>query len=222
MKAGVLGVLDGDFPRLEPYRGGRNVNGHDLTDQIDITGVARTPDGIDINEGVAAREEVATREAAAIEFDSISVESESDVVTRHTRFATVPGDLVVVANSKGLFFYDVLERAIGDAPERVSISLGDVLAAFPDASLWKAGFYDRDAGVENGVLHGADLQDDPAFSEYLADGSLNQLGMRVTVDETEYNLNVTESGYFEVYEPSDLDTKGFIRFIRNHLQPHFS
>lgn len=222
MKAGVLGVLEGDFPRFEPYRGGRKVDTHDLTDQIDITSVARTADGIDINEGVAAREELATREAAAIEFDAISVESESDVVTRHTQFATIPGDLVVVENSNGLFFYDILERAVGASPDRVSVSLDSVLAEFPDASLWKVGFYDRDGGAKNGVLHGENLQDDPAFSEYLADGALNQLGMRVSIEDEEYNLNITESGYFEVYEPRDLDTKGFLRFIRNYLQPHFS
>ncbi|GAB7011653.1 hypothetical protein [Halorubrum trueperi] len=222
MKAGVLGVVDGDLSRLEPYRGGRNVDGHDLTDQIDVTSVARTADGIDINEGVAAREELATREAAAIEFDAISVESESDVVTRHTHFATIPGDLVVVENSNGLFFYDILDRAIGTSPDRVTVSLESVLSEFPDASLWKVGFYGRDSGVENGVLHGENLQDDPAFSEYLADGSFNQLGMRVTVDGEEHNLNITESGYFEIYEPRDLDTKAFLRFVRNHLQPHFS
>lgn len=221
MKAGLLGVVDGDFSRLEPYRGRRTEDGKDLTDQIDITGVARTPDGIDINEGVAAREELATREMAAIEFDSISMESEVDVVTRHTNFAIIPGDLVVVENSNGLFLYDMLERAIGSSPERVNLSLKGVRSEFPDASLWKVGFYGRESGAENGVLHGENLQEDPAYSEYLTSGGLNQLGMRVTIEGEEYNLNLTESGYFEIYEPRDLDTEDFMRFVLDHLQPHF-
>lgn len=222
MKAGVLGRFPSDFSRLEPYRGSRKVDGRELTDQIDVTGVARTADGIDITEGVAAREEVATVEAAAIEFDAISFDSASDVVTRHTEFAVIPGELVVVESSDGLFLYDVLERAIGVSPERVNVSLDGVQSAFPNASLWKVGFYGRDEGAENGVLHGQDLQDDPAFAEYVASGALNQLGMRLTIDDEEYNLYIAESGYFELYEPRDLDTKEFLKFVRTHLEPHFS
>lgn len=222
MKSGVLGVCDEEFSLLEPYRGSRKVDNQELTDQIDITGVARTADGVDINKGVAAREEVATVEAAAIEFDAISLESKSDVVTRHTNFAVIPGELVVVENSNGLFLYDMLERAIGVSPERVNVSLEGVKSEFTDASIWKVGFYGRDDGVENGVLHGQNLQNDPAFAEYLASGGLNQLGMRVSIDDEEYNLYLTESGYFELYEPRDIDTKDFLLLIRNHLQPHFS
>jgi|AntRauTorcE11898_2_1112593.scaffolds.fasta_scaffold29729_1 hypothetical protein len=222
MKAGVLGRFDGSFSRLEPYRGSRRVDDQELTDQIDVTGVARTPDGVDITEGIAAREELATVEAAAIEFDAISFDSESDIVTRHTDFAVIPGELVVVESSDGLFLYDVLERAIGVSAERVSVPLDGVQSAFPNASIWKVGFYGRDEGAENGVLHGQDLQDDPAFAEYVSSGSLNQLGMHVTIDDETYNLYLSESGYFEIYEPRDLDTKEFLKFVRTHLQPHFS
>ncbi|MDZ5811756.1 hypothetical protein U4E84_10435 [Halorubrum sp. AD140] len=215
-------MLEDDFSRFEPYRGSRKEDGRDLTDQIDITGVARTADGIDINEGVAARETLATRESAAIEFDEISVDQEMDVVTRHTEFAGIPGEVVVVANTSGLFFYDVLQRAISVTPERAQIDLDGVLSEFSDPSLWKVGFYDRDAGAENGVIHGTELQADPAFSNHLTSGAKNQLGMRVSLDGTEYNLNITESGYFEIYEPRDLETKAFLQFIVDYVAPHFS
>lgn len=221
MKAGVLGTVDREFSRLEPYRGIRRTDGRELTDQIDITGVARTADGLDVNEGVAAREYLDTRQSVSIERDEISVRNESEVVTRHTNFAVVPGALVVVENSKGSFLYDVIDRAIGVTPTRVHVDLDGVLSEFPNASLWKVGFYDRERGAENGVLHGEDLQDDPAFSEHLASGAKNQLGMRVRVDGDEYNLNVTESGYFEIYEPRELATKEFLHFVDTYVQPHF-
>lgn len=222
MKAGVLGTFDEEFSRLEPYRGSRSVDDHNLTDQIDVTGVARTASGVDITEGVAAREEVATVETTAIEFDAISLDSKSDVVVKHTDFAVIPGELVVVENSKGLFLYDILERSIGVSSEQVNVSLDGVRSEFPDASLWKVGFYGREEGAENGVLHGKELQDDPAVAEHLTSGSLNQLGMRVTIDSEEYNLFITESGYVELYEPRELGTKEFLLFVRTHLQPHFS
>lgn len=74
-------------------------------------------------------------EAAAIEFDAIPLESKSDVVTRQTNFAVIPSELVVVENSNGLFLYDMLERAIGVPPERVSESREGVKSDVTDASI---------------------------------------------------------------------------------------
>lgn len=220
MKRGVLGLMRQDLPPLQSYRETRTADGVELRDQISVSGVRRTANGTDITEGRAATQSLAERESVQLTDDDVVVDGTDDVRTRHTQFASVPGEFVVVENSRGTFLFDLIESQTGGTVDRATLDLDAFLDALPDPQLWKVGFYDRDGGAESGVVHGDDVLDDGAFGAALESLPKNQVGVDTTFDDTEYKLNVARSGYVEVYRPSDVDTAEYVEFLREVVVPH--
>lgn len=220
MKRGVLGLMRQDLPPLQSHRETRTVDGVELRDQISVAGVQRTANGTDITEGRAATQSLGEQESVQLTADDVVVDGTDDVRTRHTQFASVPGEFVVVENAAGTFLFDLIESQTGGAVERATLDLDAFLDALPDPQLWKVGFYDRDGGAESGVVHGDDVLDDGAFGAALESLPKNQIGVDTAFDGTEYKLDVARSGYVEVYRPSDVDTAEYVEFLREVVVPH--
>lgn len=222
MRRGVIGLPVGDVPRMQPYRRTRTEKGTDLVDRIAVSGVQRTRNGTDITEGRGATQSVGMTEAVDLSSDDIAVEEREGVQTRQTSFASVPGEFVVVSDSRGTFLFDLIADATPGTVERATLDVDGLVGALPDPTLWKVGFYDRDGGAENGVVHGDDVLGDDAFGDALAGLPKNQVGLNVTMDGTDYKLNVARSGFVELYRPSDVSTAEFVEFLREHVVPHAS
>lgn len=220
MKAAVIGQVDGSFDRVEPVANVVPMNGHELAEQIDVTGVKRTPDGLDIDTGRAASQTVRDREAVTFTNGSISLETESEISTQYTEFFAVPGEFVGVASSSGTFLFDLVAERTDTTISRCEFDLDGLVEAFPDATPWKVGFYGHEGPADNGVIHGESVLEDSVFGTALESSKKNQLGLKLDRDGTEIKMAVTRSGYVEVYQPSDIDTAEFAAFVREDILPH--
>lgn len=220
MKSAVIGRVEGDFSRIEPLRTVRSMNGDELRDQIDITGVKRTPDGLDINEGRAAREEITNTESVELNADGISKVTERNKQTKYTEFLAVPDQFVGVDSKRGSFLFELLEGETGVSISRVQVDIDEFAAAFPDATPWKVGFYGHGEQAENGVVHGDNVLDDEEFGGVLAGTKKNQLGLKMSYGSREFKMTITRSGYVSVYEPSNLDSAEFAEFVVDKILPY--
>lgn len=220
MKSAVIGRIDGNLDRIEPLRAIRDVDENELRDQIDITGVKRTPDGLDINEGRAAREEMVDAEKIVLGTDAISQVTEAERTTRYTEFLAVPDEFIGVASGSGTFLFDLLEAENGVDVSRVEVDIDEFAAVFPDATPWKVGFYGHGEQAENGVVHGENVLEDDDLGGVLANTKKNQLGLRMDYDGREFKMAITRSGYVSVYQPSNLDSAEFAEFIVDKILPH--
>lgn len=220
MNAAVIGRVDGEFARVEPTKRVREEDGVELAEQVDVTDVRRTPDGLDINAGRAAAQTLRERESVNLDNGAIEIETVEEPTTRYTDFFAVPGELVGVAGSRGTFLFDLLASETGATVERCSFDLDGFAAAFPDATPWKVGFYGHEGPAENGVVHGEHVLEDGVFGDALQDRKKNQLGLTVDHEGREFKMSITRSGYVEVYRPGDLDLAEFVAFVRDEVVPH--
>lgn len=222
MKRGIIGRARGSFDRVEPLRRTKTEDGEELVEQVDVTGVKRTPDGMDINEGVAAAQSIRERQSAELSLDAIEVTTEARKVTDVTNFLAVPGEFLVVDNKKGRFLFELLEDDLGVEISASSVDLDGLMSDHASAAAWKVGYYDPDNPARNGVLHGESILSNGEYTDRLAGTDMNQLGLTLEHGGEEFKLFVTESGYVDVYQPSELGSAEFAEFIRDVVLPHAS
>lgn len=222
MQRGIIGCGSGAFKRIEPVRKACFRDSEELIDQVDVTGVRRTPDGLDINQGVAATQTIDVAKSVSLDGDSISVRDERTIATRHTNFLAVPGEFVVVDSKRGRFLFELLSDELEVDISTATVNLDELLATHTDASAWKVGYFDRDDPSQNGVAHGQSILAAAEYADRLAGTEKNQLGLHLSYDGREYKLFVTRSGYLDIYQPRDLDPVEFAEFIQNVVLPNVS
>lgn len=219
MRAGVLGVVDGDFRKVDSFTDTVDEDGHELTRALDIQRVFSLPDGEMAFAGRAAREYVRERAAPEIGFGEVTVTEEVATGTRHTEFVGIPGEFVVVGSGRGTFAFDLVGLDTGASVERATIDLDALYDRRGDALTWKAGFFGGDDGV-TGVLHGSDLRGNHDLDAMLDGARLNQLGLEYTYDGDDLKMTASRSGYVEVYQPSSFDSVAYLEYLRSEVVPH--
>ena len=222
MNRGVIGRIDGGLGRIDSFSRTREEEGFELDEMVDVERVKRTPDGLDVTLGRAARETVAERESVELSAGGISVSRDAAVETSHTEFLTAGDEFAAVGSSDGTFAFDLLGDRFGADVSRASVDLDSFWLALEDPTPWKVGFYGHEGPVENGVVHGEDVLDDGVFGRAIADLRKNQLGVRVDLDDRECKFLITESGYLELYQPRGIETAGFAEFVAENVLPHTS
>ena len=220
MKAGVLGIVRDDFEVVDSFSETVEQNGRELERVLDVGRVFSLPSGEVAFEGRAAVEREVNRTTTELDFGEVRVEETPTTETRVTELAGVPGEFVVVGSGKGTFGFDLVSRDTGADIERASLDLSGFLDAQTDAEPWRAGFYDNDGNCENGVLHGTDLLADDELGRVLRDARLNQLGLDCSYDDRSLKMTASESGYVEVYRPSDFETEDFLQYVLEEVVPH--
>jgi hypothetical protein len=219
MKAGVLGIVRDDFEVVDSFSETVEQDGQELERVLDVRRVFSLPSGEVAFEGRAAVERVVNRTTTELDFGEVRVEETPATETRVTQLAGVPGEFVVVGSGKGTFGFDLVSRDTGADIERASLDLSGFLDAQADAEPWRAGFYDNDGNCENGVLHGTDLLADDELGHVLRDARLNQLGLDCSYGDRSLKMTASESGYVEVYRPSDFDTEDFLGYLLEEVVP---
>lgn len=220
MKAGVLGIGAGDFRRIDSFLTTRQQDETELKTRVEVTGVRQTPDGLTITEGRAAAERLTETESVQLEGASLLVSAETEKTTQYTEFASVSGEFIVVTSGAGTFLFDALSDRFEATVGRASIDLDAVVATYPDATPWKVGFYGHSDSAQNGVIHGESVLEDSVFGGALASISKNQLGLEFDHDGAPVKMAVTQSGYIEVYQPSNYGTAEFADFVQDVILPH--
>lgn len=220
MKAGVLGIVRDDFEVVDSFSETVERNDRELERVLDVRRVFSLPSGEIAFEGRAAVERVVERTTTELDFGEVRVEETPQTEVRTTELVGVPGEFVVVGSGKGTFAFDLVSRDTGADIERASLDLNGFLDSQADAEPWRAGFYDNDGNCENGVLHGSDLLDDADLGGILRDAELNQLGLDCSYDDRSLKMTASESGYVEVYRPSEFDTEDFLQYLLEAVVPH--
>ena len=227
---GITGVEDSvqtrpvDAPGVDELTAALNVQ-----EQRTLTG------GGDYYVGEALRERVVEDESYHVEEGSIKQRTTVDnVVQDYTRFVVAPATdshrgLMVVSSSDGLFAFGMVSRQ----------NVGRIV----DADLELGSFYlDREdtftpqtsggptSSFEAGkrTAWGDDVFEDEDLNSLLSSAvrhdRLDQLAGEYIYEEDgsgiPYKVNMARSGYVEVWNPSDLTTGQFLRWVRNEVLPY--
>lgn len=222
MNRGVIARVEGTVGRIGPVSKTRREDDVELKQLVDVTGVKRTPAGLDVTSGRAASQALSETEAVSLANDEISVETTSSVSTNHTEFLTAGDRFAAVKSSDGTFAFDILGNEFDADISRADIDLDSFWLSLDDATPWKVGFFGHDGPVENGVVHGESVLDDGLFGNAIADLKKNQLGARFTQDGREYKFVITKSGYLELYQPRPIEAAEFAQFVVDHVLSHTS
>jgi hypothetical protein len=220
MQRGVIGRIDGGLGRIDSFSRTREEDGFELSETVDVTRVKRTPGGLDVTLGQAARQEVAEREAVTLSNGGISTSTDVGVETSHTDFLTVGDEFAAVGSSDGTFAFDLLAERFGVDVARASVDLDSLWAGLDAPTPWKVGFFGNDGPVENGVVHGEDVLEDGVFGRAISELEKNQLGVLIEDGDRSFKFLITASGYLELYQPRDLETAGFAEFVAENVLPH--
>ncbi|UPV76155.1 hypothetical protein M0R89_08895 [Halorussus limi] len=220
MRAGVLGIVRDDFEVVDSFSETVERNDRELEHVLDVRRVFSLPGGDVAFEGRAAVERVVNRTTTELDYGEVRVEETPRTETRVTEVVGVPGEFVVAGSGRGTFAFDLVSRDTGADIERATLDLSALLDAQRDAEPWKAGFREVDGACENGVLHGSDLLSDERLEDLLDGAAFNQLGLDCTYDDRSLKMTAAESGYVEVYRPSEFETAEFLQYLRDAVVPH--
>lgn len=220
MDSGVIGLVDGHFKEPDSFIKSRQDGRFELKRALDIRKPLRGPNGTTAYQGYAAIQRI--EETDSFEFsdgDVISTEERSKK-TYYTEFVVVPDTFAIINSGSGEFFFDLLKEETGASTKRANIDLYSFLNEHPDANQWQTGFYGNDGQAEKGTVFGENILDDGDIGEVLAHSKLNQLGLEYEYDEFSVQMTATESGYLDIYQPSNLETEQFLQYISDEILRH--
>ena len=230
MRAGKLGIPDYDFEPIESFSEVMPVDeSQELTACLEVR---RTDEvnGVVFQEGRAAIQEFTSQDRVEIdtESDSISVSENTNIVeTNYTEFVLVPGAFVAVDSSSGTFAFNLISNQTDAATiSPATIDLNGFANSYNGqsgkgtATPWQVGFYGNSGQTEKGTVYGDDIFDDSTIGTLAQRLPKNQLGLDMQLENENIRITVTESGYVEIYQPSNYDSKEFTEFILEHLLEH--
>lgn len=227
MQSGILHLMDGDMGKIHSFNRTIDKRGFDAKICLDITQEFTNNAGETIvYQGQAAEEFVTESDSVDVdeETDSISVSQVPQLNWRHTNFLYTPEGILVIESSSGDFLTTLLKEKFDVGVEKAQIHLSAYQSFLEDTrddvEPWKIGFYGHEGNADNGVVHGRDLQGDETLGALLSDNEINQLGLEFKKENARVKLFVAESGYLEIYQPSDIGDDGFIAFIEEDIMPH--
>jgi hypothetical protein len=222
MKAGVIGLAKDDVAPIESFEQQISED-PELYQCVEVQRTQNTDSGLTVQKGRAAAQRLDEKETVEIVNGSIRVQNQSQPVTKYTDFVAVPGHFVAVSNGSGTFAFDLLGNEV--AIERANIDLDGYFEAHQDehdATPWKAGFYGHLGNAEKGVVYGEGVLEDSDFGRAVDSSQKNQLGLSYSQGEELIKVNVTESGYLEVYQPSNYEEAEFAEFVVEEVLNHAS
>jgi hypothetical protein len=187
---------------------------------IEVTENIELPDGRSAQIGRAAVEDIGEEEKVQIQDGSIRQYDSPGKVTKYTTFLFVPGSFVAVGSSSGTFAFDLLSSSSGSQITTIEFDLDSFVEEHTDAEPWKVGFYENPGRAENGVVHGEQLLQSSEVTDVLAASKKNQIGLMYESLGFEIKMYTSESGYVEIYQPSNISTDEFIQYVEQDLLHH--
>lgn len=221
MESGVIALVDGpetlsEFHDSMPFDNDAPFSKSERS--IEIRNTQKLENGKELYQGRAAKEELTERDSTEINSDgSITASTTIEKDTRYTEFLFVPDEFVAVESSAGTFLFELLTHRTPHTIVSIKFDLDGYLLDNDDAFVWKLGFKERGANAENGVVHGYDLLEDQEVGNILAPTEKNQLGLECSFNSDKIKLFLAESGYVDVYQPSNYDSKDFASLILDEL-----
>ncbi|WP_137291743.1 hypothetical protein [Natronorubrum halophilum] len=223
MNAGIVGRVHGEFSDIDtdPFPLTRSENGEQLRSTVSVETVREHLGGDQILTGFAAEQVQSEAPSSTIDPDGNLIETGNEIQTHtdSTEFICDPGEFVLVENSKKEYAFDLIGRVTESAIERVNFDLDSFLDFHPDAQIWMGGFYNHSGSATTGVAYG-DVLDDPNIGPIMEDSNKNQVGVVIENESEKIKMQITESGYVSVFQPSEFGPLSMARLIREELLEH--
>ena len=224
MKAGVIGEIEGTIDNFDNYYETRSDRDFDLRKQLEFSSSHTTGSGISFYSGRAAVERLDENDNIDFNENGIIVTQGLEKTQYYTEFLVVPDDFVVITSSSGEFAFNVLETENQVSIKKAEIDMFGLLDSTEEynPTPWQVGFYDKGGDANKGVIYGADILSDKDIGNVLKNSKMNQLGLELEAkDGISIKFSITESGYVEVYQPSNYESADFIEFIDKYISSNY-
>jgi hypothetical protein len=192
----------------------------ELEQCVEVTENIQLSDGREAQLGRAAIQDLNDIEDIHIDEGTIRRYEAPEKVTLYTDFLYVPDSFITVSSGSGIFAFNLIDSKFSISIDMVEFDLDDYVEQHPDADPWKIGFYDRIGNAENGVVHGEQLLKDSNVGDVLGTSKKNQVGLEYNFEGHLVKTFVVQSGYVDVYQPSNFETSEFVNFVETELLPH--
>lgn len=224
MKSGVIGLMSGDGSSIESFYESHEQDGKTFSHSLQLEEIGFTERGNPILEGEAATETTNTEESISIEETGEIVVTEKPVKDeKYTQVIVVPDEFTIVGSSSGTFAFELLGLAApGISVTRADLDLNEYADHYYDAPSvdpWQVGFYGNIGEAEKGIVYGQEVFADDEIGEVLERSQINQLGLNYEIDGKKMKITLAESGYAEVYQPSNYSTEDYASFIEKEIMP---
>ncbi|WP_148859293.1 hypothetical protein [Natronococcus pandeyae] len=220
MNSGVIGKIHGEFSDLESEIWTITDRDYELKRAVDVRDTYELSDSKTAYSGKVATEILKKESNAEISSQGISETAELDPVTKSSEFLAISDDFLLVENSQGTFGYDLIGKLTTAHIERARIQLEPFTDDKEIGEIWQLGFYGTGGRAEKGVVYGNQVLDDSEFGSVLDLSNKNQIGIDFPYQDKAIKMTASESGYVEVYQPSDYKTEDFVNFFLNEIAPY--
>ncbi|MCJ0620879.1 hypothetical protein JZX76_15590 [Haloarcula hispanica] len=226
MQSGTLYLCDSLSTGLDDFRATvalpQQAPVDSVSEGIDIRDSKKTEDGVLIQSGDAAAEELIEDEVTQITDSRISNRTKETINANFGTF-TYSSDGILIVGGGSSFIPQIISEhtEINAQSSKIDInSYFDFLRSVhgpDDVEVWKVGFEEKRTNADNGVLHGSDLMNDSELKPLLESSEKTQLGVEFQFRGERINLYVAESGYFDIYEPTNYPDKQVVEFLQDQL-----
>jgi len=226
MRAGVIGNIHGEFSEIESFHSTTKQDGATFTRSLQVNQTKSLEDGSPVFIGEAATQVIEESESIVIESDTgdIEIAKRGHKEGKYTEFVAVPGEFMVVGSGDGTFAFDLLqEQHPGTRVERVNLDLNEYAKDYYKAdgvNPWQVGFYGNIGSAEKGVVYGDNVIADSEIGDALDRSQVNQLGLEYEMLGYDMKMTMAESGYIEVYNPSNLESEEFAQYIQEEIMDY--
>lgn len=219
MRAGVIGFVRGEFDEITSLHKSSTQDGVEFMRSLQISEEGTLDTGHRYYTGEAAIQDVEKEEYVRIDSDTGEIEVGEEGITKgkYTEFVTVPSEFIAVDSSTGTFAFRLLQELHpGIQVDRATLDLNtyaDDYYQAPNVNPWQVGFYGNIGEAEKGIVYGEDVFSDDEIGEVLDRSRLNQLGLQYEMLGHDMKMTMTQSGYVEVYNPSNFDSGEFAEYL---------
>lgn len=218
MKSGIIGLISGESSKFESRHVVQEQDGYEFSRAIETDQPSSDAQN-QVQEGRALIQTVEEEEVAEVdESGRIYTSEEGRKKSKYSEFLVVPGEFVVVEGG-GEFVFDLLSSQLTSGTvQKASINLNGCLERI-DGTPWQVGFYGKQGDTEKGVLYGDSIFTDEDLGEVAKNSKKNQLGMDHDFQGTSVRSTITESGYINIYQPSNMKSSEFAEYLSTFVIP---
>lgn len=222
MKSGVIGLVDGDGQELESFEEVNKQGDETLKACVEVLRSQVVDNSSStVQFGRAAIEKPTTQDSINIVEGSISVSEDTSIETLYTEFIFIPGEFAVVSNGAGTFAFDLFTTHLpGVDVDRGTIDLNPHVESVPQGVPWQVGFYGNLGEAEKGTVYGDNVLRDERMGPLIESSQKNQIGLTIEDGSETIKYTITESGYIEIFQPSNYDEQEFTAFIQDYVLPY--
>jgi hypothetical protein len=231
MRSGAIATVRGEFDSIDTtgFPVVESKQGVEVRSTLELGETETDLSGHRVVKGQAAKQDTAMVKTYSIT-DAGGIDAEADdvrVVTDVADFMCVSGEYIVAESTEKSFVFDLFEAATGTHVEPITIDVESLIRTYrddesdADAKFWMGGFHNRPGDVDAGDGYGdGDIFEDEGLGDVMWESEKNRIGMEFEFQGERIKVMVTESGYAEVYRPSDFGALRFSRLVEDVLLPH--